>query len=374
MSESRRTGSGANPQTGIREIAEALGVSIGTVDRALHNRPGINQQTRTRVLATARDLGYRPNLAARFLSSRKILRIGVALPREIASFWDLVRDGIATAARGAEQAGVTLVNRPYARLGEGEVEAIEACLREPLDGLVISPGQPALLGPLIAKARAQGVPVVCVDTDAPGTARLSTVCVDPVVSGSLVGDLMGRFLGGRGRVLLATGFRTTTGHAEKIEGFRRTVAEHWPDLEVAGVLETHDDRDEAYEKCRQALLACSRINGVYVATANSIPVLRALEDQGVSGKVTVITTDLFPDLCPHLESGRVAATLHERPWTQGRIAFQALQAFLADGVAPPPLVSLSPQIVMRSNLRPFLAHIRPGSARGERPPTSALPA
>ncbi len=359
---------------GVREIAQALGVSIGTVDRALHDRPGINPKTRARVLDAARNLGYRPNLAARFLSSRKVLRIGVALPREIASFWDLVRDGIETAAHAAQQTGVTLVNHPYPRLGEGEVEAIEACLQEDLDGLVISPGQPALLEPWIAKAHALGVPVVCVDTDAPETARLTTVCVDPVVSGSLAGDLLSRFLGGRGRVLLATGFRSTTGHAEKVESFRRTVAEHRPDLEVAGVVETHDDQDEAYEKCRWALAAGPEINGVYVATANSLSVLRAIEDEGRSGKVTVIATDLFPELCPHLEAGRVAATLHERPWTQGRIAFQALQAFLADGLTPPPLVSLSPQIVMRSNLRPFLAHIRPGSARGERTPTSALPA
>jgi LacI family transcriptional regulator len=314
------------------------------------------------VLETARALGYRPNLAARFLSSRKVRRIGVALPREIASYWDLVRDGIETAARAGEASGVTLVSRPYPRLGEGEIEALESCLQERLDGLVISPGQPARLEPWIAKAHAQGIPVVCVDTDAPGTARLTTVCVDPVASGSLAGDLMGRFLGGRGRVLLATGLGTTTGHAERVESFRRTVAQHWPDLEVAGVVETRDDQHEASLRCRQALAAGPRIDGVYVATANSLPVLRALEDEGLSGKVTVITTDLFPDLCPHLEAGRVAATLYQRPWTQGRIAFQSLLAFLTGGAPPPPLVSLPPQIVMRSNLRLFLDHMRPGSA------------
>jgi LacI family transcriptional regulator len=137
---------------------------------------------------------------------------------------------------------------------------------------------------------------------------------------------------------------------------------------VAGVVETRDDEDEAREKCRQALLACTEINAVYVATANSLPVLRALEDEGLSRQVTAITTDLFPELCPHLESGRVAATLYQRPWTQGRIAFQSLLAFLTKGAAPPPIVSLSPQIVMRSNLRLFQDHIRPGSAGAERTP------
>ena len=84
---------------GIREIAQTLGISIGTVDRALHDRPGINQATRAKVLESAKSLGYRPNLAARVLSSRKQFRVGVNLPREIASFFDLVRDGILDVAR-----------------------------------------------------------------------------------------------------------------------------------------------------------------------------------------------------------------------------------------------------------------------------------
>jgi len=91
---------------GIREIADTLGVSIGTVDRALHDRRGIRPETRAKVLGVAKTLGYRPNLAARFLSSRKEVRVAVALPREIASFWDLVRGGLDDAARPLERTGV----------------------------------------------------------------------------------------------------------------------------------------------------------------------------------------------------------------------------------------------------------------------------
>jgi LacI family transcriptional regulator len=58
-----------NNLVGIKEIAAALGTSIGTVDRALHSRPGINSITRSRVLQMARAMGYRPNLAARYLKS-----------------------------------------------------------------------------------------------------------------------------------------------------------------------------------------------------------------------------------------------------------------------------------------------------------------
>jgi len=49
------------------ELARLCGVSQGTVDRALHDRPGINQGTRVRILAMARQHGYVPNPAAREL-------------------------------------------------------------------------------------------------------------------------------------------------------------------------------------------------------------------------------------------------------------------------------------------------------------------
>ena len=52
-------------QIGVQEIADSLGISRGTVDRALHNRHGVSVATKRKVLRAAERLGYRPNLAAR---------------------------------------------------------------------------------------------------------------------------------------------------------------------------------------------------------------------------------------------------------------------------------------------------------------------
>jgi LacI family transcriptional regulator len=347
---------------GIRQIAEALGVSIGTVDRALHNRPGINPETRARVLSVAQSLRYRPNLAARHLSSRKDMLIGVALPREIASFWNVVWDGIEGAFEAVERTGVRVLARRYERPGKGEVEAIAACLEEPLHGLLVAPSEPKHLEPLLARAHARGIPVVCVNSDAPGSARLATVSVDPHTSGALVGELLGRFLLGKGSVVLVTGLLATSTHAQKVEGFRRSIEGLWPALDLLAVVEAHDDEEEAYRRCREVLGAHPQVAGVYVATANSLPVLRALRDTGQLGRITAITTDLFPELVPHIESGAVVATIHQRPWTQGRVAFQVLHGFLAHAQAPPGPIVLSPQIVMKSNLALFLERLKAAGA------------
>jgi LacI family transcriptional regulator len=59
---------------GIKEIAAEAGISIGTADGALHNRPGVNPKTRTRVLKIAESLGYKLDLAARNLKLNQRLR------------------------------------------------------------------------------------------------------------------------------------------------------------------------------------------------------------------------------------------------------------------------------------------------------------
>jgi LacI family transcriptional regulator, galactose operon repressor len=366
MRRARKELAGRTKPPGIREIAESLGISIGTVDRALHNRPGINAETRRRILERAEELGYRPNLAARFLSSQRQLRIGVNLPREIASFFDLVKEGILEAVRSVETSDVRVIHRSYPGLGDGEEDALAEAVADDLHGLIMVPGQPVALAPLLKRAADRGLPVVCVNTDAPEVEHLMTVCVDSLTTGLLVGELMGRFLAGRGRVMVVTGQLTTIDHAQKVAGFRRGLAEMWPDVRLDTVVEAHDHEAEAYEKSRQVLSSTPDIAGVYVSTVNSVPVLRAIEDVGLTRRVTVITSDLFPALGPFIESGRVAATMYQRPSIQGQLAFQALYKFLIDGVRPHPVIRMAPHVVMKSNLKLFMDRLsrRMGSRPG----------
>ncbi len=63
----------------IKDIGRLCGVSIGTVDRALNGRPGVNAETKARVLAVARQVGYRPHLPARSLVTGKTMTVGVVV-------------------------------------------------------------------------------------------------------------------------------------------------------------------------------------------------------------------------------------------------------------------------------------------------------
>jgi DNA-binding LacI/PurR family transcriptional regulator len=64
----------------ITELAKLAGVSAGTVSRALTNSELISKKTRELVQALAREHGFRPNIMARNLRSRRSGAIGVLIP------------------------------------------------------------------------------------------------------------------------------------------------------------------------------------------------------------------------------------------------------------------------------------------------------
>src|SRR5262245_383192 len=65
----------------IRDIAERAGVSKGAVSYALNGRPGVSDDTRNRILAIARELGWYPNRAARALSAARADACGLVIAR-----------------------------------------------------------------------------------------------------------------------------------------------------------------------------------------------------------------------------------------------------------------------------------------------------
>ena len=105
---------------------------------------------------------------------------------------------------------------------------------------------------------------------------------------------------------------------------------------------------------RNLLKRNPEVAGIYVSTANSLPVLRILEEQRLLGKMQVLCTDLFAELIPLLEGGRILATLYQRPFAQGKNAFEILLRYLVERVRPERATRLAPHTIFRSNL-PFFA-------------------
>lgn len=73
----RRTHAPSERPLGIKQLASELGISVGTVSRAMNNRYGVDPETRERVVEAAKRLGYVPDAAARRLKSHPLWRVSL---------------------------------------------------------------------------------------------------------------------------------------------------------------------------------------------------------------------------------------------------------------------------------------------------------
>jgi LacI family transcriptional regulator len=343
---------------GVHEIARLANVSIGTVDRALHNRPGVSEATCAKVLRIAEQLGYSPDPAARALAvGRSQFRIGVCIPEEIHFFYDQMRDGISEETRRAAYLGVEAVYRPVPKLGEGERQQLSKLLAEDIRGLIVVPGNPRVVTPLIDKAEANGIRTICINSDATQSRRSTVVCANPELQGRLAAELLSKFTQNRADVAIITGMLHTEEHRQKVEGFKARFSQS----SLAGsirVVEAHESEVESYGKTRELLNQGTKLRGIYVTTVNCLPVCRAVSEHRQPHEVELITTDIFPQMVPYFEQGIIGASIYQDPYQLGRNAVRILVDHLVDKVPIRDPNYLNPGIVLQSNLNQF-REVRP---------------
>lgn len=121
---------------GGTDVARLAGVSQKTVSRVFNEEPNVNESTRERVLAAARQLGYRPNGAARALLTGRTFRIGVvSLGAAYFGQADLLV-ALEQAARGSRYA-LSIANIFEAE-PTGMTAAAEHLLAEGVDAIIVS--------------------------------------------------------------------------------------------------------------------------------------------------------------------------------------------------------------------------------------------
>ena len=125
----------------IRQIAEAAGVSRGTVDRALNNRGRIRPEVAERVRQIAEEMGYKPNQLGRALSmSRNNIKIGVILQGAETPFMKEVMKGVEEARAEVDNLGGTvLIHTIEHQSAEDVLFAMEKMRQEEVSGIAMVP-------------------------------------------------------------------------------------------------------------------------------------------------------------------------------------------------------------------------------------------
>jgi len=318
----------------IRDIAEKAGVSIGTVDRIIHNRGRYSSETARRVHQIIRDVGYKPNLMARRLSDSRSCRIGVLLPypEQDSGYWLLPLSGINRAAREFESFGLTLSIHHYDRYlktgssGGGSFTTVASeLIGENPDGILMAPLMESTALEFKQQLKPR-FPIIFIDTDLPGVDRLGYIGQDSYQSGHLAARLIHTLINGKaprqektaGRVLIVTP-DTKNEHLEnRIRGF----SDHSSGgVELLKATVESDQNLDIFHKQLGSILNNHKIEGIFVSDASAHFVADFLQNSaseaGGATTLPLVGYDLVPENRKWLKRGIIDFLLTQRPGEQG---------------------------------------------------------
>ncbi len=198
----------------IKDVAELAGVATSTVSYVLNNNKPLKAETREKVFAAIEQLGYRPNLIARSLKTRKTATIGIIVPDLANAFFIEIIRGIEDIS---EQHGHSVILCNTYENARKEENYLKTLLTRDIDGLIfVGTGKnPKILSDI------KEVPIVVVDRRL-GDA-FPSVMVDNEKGGHLaVSHLLSRK---RAEVLLLTGPLSINTYFERMNGYLRALKE-----------------------------------------------------------------------------------------------------------------------------------------------------
>ncbi|MFG2077969.1 LacI family DNA-binding transcriptional regulator [Nonomuraea maritima] len=342
--EPQRAGSGGRrkQRVSMADVARLAGVSSQTVSRVSNGNPGVVESTREQVLAAMRQLGYRPNSAARALRSGRFNTIGVILFNLATTGTSRTLDAIATQA-AAEGYAITLmpIDLPtqdnvlgaFTRMGELAVDAVIVIMAVHLldSGTVTLP---------------PGVQVVVVDSDADD--RYSVVDTDQADGAErAVRHLLDL---GHHTVWHVAGPESSFSSQRRAEAWQRT-------LEKAGRPVPPPLRgDWSADSGFAAGLALADEPGctaVFVSNDQmALGLLRALHERGrsVPGDISVVGFDDSPEAAHYVPP---LTTVHQDFAEMGRRCVQRALLQIRGGQVPQSGTDLVPtRLVVRASTAP----------------------
>ena len=298
----------------IKMIAEKAGVSIGTVDRVLHDRPYVKAEVRERVLQVMEELEYRPNrMASALAMSGTARKLALIQPG-----WgsDYVRDEIgAGVARFREERrdyNVTVDIRSYP---EGDVAGclalVDRAVDEGAQAVALCASDCPEVRAKLEELEKKNIPVATYNSDITGAPRLCYVGEDARHAGRVAGEIAAKFLRPGEPYLLAYAGPAYAGHKGRAEGFLARLEEQGLRREDCRVAYTHNDYGETLAAVTAALEAEQDLGYVYMANLSVPACVEAIRRCGRTGRLHVLSHDSGPEIRQFLKEGLVDFTIDQ---------------------------------------------------------------
>jgi LacI family transcriptional regulator len=264
-------------------IAQKLGVSKTTVHYALARKGRVSEAVRKKILRLAEEMGYRPNLLARSLRTKRTQTVGVIFSSLSSSFHAHLLEAIDQAA---QRNSYNIFLACSYRDADKERELFELMLSKGVEGVIAAPTSNDQYYAMYNRLASDGVPIVFVDRNVPES-HIDCVSVDNFVGGRLAAEHL--LSTGRKRMACVTkthkGVQSTT-LTERIKGFHyglQTAGQKPAEilgLDVANVMTGEEAGFQAVSKALQS--AKLPFDAIFTANDNlAYGAMRAILDAGL---------------------------------------------------------------------------------------------
>jgi ribose transport system substrate-binding protein len=180
-------------------------------------------------------------------------------------------------------------------------------------GICLSAGRPEIFQADIDKAIAQGIPVVCVDADVPGSKRVLYIGTDNVKAGRESVQRMAALLSDKGNVAVIT-IQGQRNLDDRVAGVADAL-KNFPALKLVGILDDKGEARSAFDLVSALLQKKEKVNGIICleATGGS-GAADALHRLNMEGKLPIVAFDDDPETLDRIERGAIAATIAQKPY------------------------------------------------------------
>ena len=237
----------------IKDIAERAGVSVGTVDRVLHERPNVSPKALEKVKKALEEMDYKPNMYASALAYNKSYTFYCIIPKhESEAYWEEVEEGVTAACERRRDFRVSAKMMYYNRFSvETFAKTMAECLRQQPDGVIIVPSKLDVTRRYTDQLHEQGVPFILLDSYMPDLKPLSFYGQDSFASGYFSARMLMMMAPKETEIMLMKQMRNGNVASKQQEnretGFRHYMHDHFPDVVIHEVNLSLDDKREQYD-------------------------------------------------------------------------------------------------------------------------------
>lgn len=347
----------------IRDVAAKANVSIGTVDRVLHNRGNVSPEKFKAVNDAIKELDYRPSKVAQTLALQKRkIKIGIIypeLPKVEKCFWNNVKKGILKAENELGHFGVEIIIKTTKAYNvEEQINAIHWLKNQNVNGIVLIPFHASKLNMEIDELSTEEIPVVTFISDSPKSKRICSVGVDDFNGGRIAGKLMELYLKGKGNVAIIGIHRVILCIQQRVSGFVEKIETECPNINIVEILDVRelngiDNRsfhDEVYNIACNIIRKTPDLDGIYVTNSSVSWVGNAVKDLGKQGKIKIIGHEHSQKISEQLENDIINASVCQDPKTEIYLCIRYLYEYIVKKKLPKSkIVNTRLEILVKEN-------------------------